>query len=228
MSTGGEPYDIRERGYPEQTIKQKEAESSPPSFEGLRAEFEQQFTSKKWRGAQNLSSRSTNRRALVIGVNYGNRRPPGGLTGTSVDALRVIKMLETFGYKPTDICVLADITIPTTSFGIDLEDDDDAESRLPKRINIGSDGLRPTVVPGSIDFCIFLDMAITSHTNRALLLISVSCRKMLNSNHFKIAKVAFAGMMYGVQVNGKKNHHLFPKRPRYYGTTTSIGYSLTG
>ncbi|CEL55976.1 Metacaspase-1 OS=Schizosaccharomyces pombe (strain 972 / ATCC 24843) GN=pca1 PE=2 SV=1 [Rhizoctonia solani AG-1 IB] len=157
MSTSEETDNGRARGPPEQTTSQGETESLPPAFKELRAEFEQNFTSKTWRGVQGLSNHSSNRRALVIGVGYGNRRPPGGLDGASVDALRVIKMLETFGYKPTDICVLTDITIPTSSFGMDLDEDDDAESRLPKRINIikGLRWLANNTGPGEYRFLYF-------------------------------------------------------------------------
>ncbi|CAE6495268.1 unnamed protein product [Rhizoctonia solani] len=47
-------------------------------------------------------------------------------------------MLEAFEYKPGDICVLADIVMPDPADGSksDSGEDDDSESRLPKKVNI--------------------------------------------------------------------------------------------
>ncbi|KAJ1308117.1 hypothetical protein OPQ81_002179 [Rhizoctonia solani] len=125
------------RGETENATEQKEQELSLNVVQGLRNEFEQLFKSKSWRGVHNLP-KSSNRRALVIAISYGERRPPHRLYGTFVDALRIIRMLERFNYQQTDICVLADIVIPDCVD--DLESDtseiDDSESRLPKKVNI--------------------------------------------------------------------------------------------
>ncbi|QRV75612.1 ICE-like protease (caspase) p20 domain protein [Ceratobasidium sp. AG-Ba] len=50
------------------------------------------------------------RRALVIAVSYGVRSPPSPLTGTFLDAYKIIRLLVSkFGYLNEDICVLADV-----------------------------------------------------------------------------------------------------------------------
>ncbi|KAH7325286.1 peptidase C14, caspase domain-containing protein [Rhizoctonia solani] len=139
MSSGSKIHDVpRARGEPDNVTEQKEKEPSLSSIQDLRAEFEQSFKAKAWRGVHNLPKTGRNRRALVVAISYGERRPPHRLYGTFVDALRIIKMLEAFEYKPGDICVLADIVMPDSADGPDSDssEGDDSESRLPKKVNI--------------------------------------------------------------------------------------------
>ncbi|KEP47608.1 ICE-like protease (caspase) p20 domain protein [Rhizoctonia solani 123E] len=147
------------RGETDNATEQKEKDSNPAGIQALRAEFEQLFKAKAWRGVNNLPKERGNRRALVVAINYGERRPPHRLHGTFVDALRIIRMLEGFEYKPGDICVLADIAIPscTADCESDSSEGDDSESRLPKRVNIlrGLKWLASGGGPGKYRFLFF-------------------------------------------------------------------------
>ncbi|CUA72658.1 hypothetical protein RSOLAG22IIIB_04978 [Rhizoctonia solani] len=199
------------RGGTDNAAEQKEKGPASATIQDLRAEFEQLFKAKVWRGVHNLPKDKNNRRALVIAINYGERRPPHRLYGTFVDALRIIRMLEKFEYKPGDICVLTDIAIPssTTDYESDSSEGEDSESRLAKKVNIVK-GLKWLASGGGPDKYRFLFFSGHGHLQRSKSSSTGACNQCIMPEDVKFQRLQSCSDCF-------LNHY------QYFGTT---GFAL--